>query len=197
MGSTRTFLTFALLGLAAEASAQVVRQMTPALVERAIQDEKALGCYPLKTFGCFTTPYSRVVQAASEARKKYKAFAASDVAPEMLAPEIHVLGFAQGNREDEEDWTALHDIEAIVLAPPKSKDTSKVIAPTAAEQMPIDYTNEKGQILKAKNLKAVFPLAAGLGGEEPLMRWGVVLEARFVVAVIGERTAPLVLDSVR
>ena len=53
------------------AESQVVTEMTPERIREAIADEKGEGCYALKkTYACFTTPYSRVVQAARVAKKQ-------------------------------------------------------------------------------------------------------------------------------
>ena len=88
------------LGAARAASAQVVTEMTPERIREAIADTKAKGCYVLSTGGvlerfgrgCLTTPYSRVVLAAQNAREKYQPFTEADVQPAMLAPEFEIEG---------------------------------------------------------------------------------------------------------
>src|SRR5437868_507516 len=102
-------LTFAAALVAAPASAQIIADMTPTMLQQAIaegkkSDDVAAGSYAISmkpsffengtVLGTFSTPYSRVVQAARSAFKTYKDFTPADVAPELLEPTVHVYAAA-------------------------------------------------------------------------------------------------------
>ncbi len=91
----RSLLAAAVLaGLASDAGAQVLQDLTPEQVRAALADAKADGCYSLKYHACFTTPYSRVVALAANARELNKTATEADVTPEIIAPgELHIHVF--------------------------------------------------------------------------------------------------------
>jgi len=177
------------------ASAQVATELTPAAVQQAIADQKADGCYPLKEamskwswggshWGCFTTPYSRVVMAAQAARKRYKPFTTSDVTPELVAPgELHVYGWAR----KVEGSPRIDSVEAIVILPKKSKDPAQAIQPSNAEPITEEYKNLMGATLEGRSLKAVFPLTVLKEG----------YEVHFVYEGLGDKTAAWKLDKIK
>lgn len=200
MGSTRALLAIALLGLAADASAQIVREMTPELIEKAINDKKAKACYTLvkqgglqgagTPLGCFSTPYSRVAGASADARKKYQAFAATDVTPEMVAAEIQVYGWAV-RPWGKAVWkpqspTAVYDVEAIVLMPDGSKDPAKAVHPSRTSEIPLEFKNLMGAVLEGKGMLAAFPISKTRD-----------MEVRFVYDGIKEESVPFHLDQVK
>lgn len=142
----------------------VVKEMTPDLIRAAIAAQKADDCYDLKvpdttafmkmTAGCFTTPWSRVVQAAKAARAKYKPFTEADVTPEMIAPEIRVFAYPiQGLR-----GASSIDVDAIVVMPRKSKERSEAVHPTTSEEINTEYKNLLGATWEGRGMMAVFPL---------------------------------------
>ena len=158
-------------GHAHAASAQLVTDMTPERIEEAIsQAKKAETCYPLQwgggkvfgmsvrgnEFGCFTTPYSRVVQAAQAARKKYKQFTAADVTPDLIASEIHVFAFPQTMGKHGEH---IVNVTAAVVMPVKSKDRSVAIQPVRTSGLTTEYKNLLGATWEGSGLLAVFPLS--------------------------------------
>lgn len=88
--------------------AQVVQEMTPALIAEAIragQQGKIKGLYPMqhvktvvngivvvpRGHAYFTTPFQRVAEAAYEAKSKNQPFSAANLTPEMVRPEVEVF----------------------------------------------------------------------------------------------------------
>ena len=153
-----------LLGFAVHAHAQVVTDVTPALVQEAITSGGS-GLYRLQErtiwgngpeLGYFTTPYSRVALAAALARKHGTPFTPGDVTPEMLAPELHVYAASQaiyGN------MNRIANVEAVVILPYRSKDQSAAIRPTRITQVAEDLWSLMGPIARGRNIMAVFPLS--------------------------------------
>lgn len=149
-----------------QAEAQIVAEMTPEKVREALAQEKGETCFPLKTdtpmgmsstyLGCYTTPFSRVAQAAQAAKKKYKAFTEADVTPEMIAPHLEVLAPSLdrvGNR------AGRANVEAVVIMPKKSKDRAAAIQPLKSEEMTSEYKNLMGATFEGRGMRAVFPLS--------------------------------------
>lgn len=146
------------------AQAQVVTEVTPVLIQEAI-DGGAPGMYRLQEssgwgneplLGYFTTPYSRVALAAAAARKRYKTFTPADVTPEMLAPELHVYAVS---RAIEGRMNAIANVEAVVVMPYKSKDRSAVVQPTSTTELTEEYQNLMGAVASGRSILAVFPLS--------------------------------------
>lgn len=151
------------LGLAVHAEAQVVTQMTPALIQEAI-NKGGDGTYKLQersgwgngpVLGYFTTPYSRVALAAASARKRYKPFTAVDVTPDMLLPELHVYAVSQAV----EGTSAIANVEAVVVMPYKSKDRSRAVQPIRTTELTEEYKNLMGAVANGRSILAVFPLS--------------------------------------
>lgn len=165
-----------LFAVGASAAAQgVVIEMTPDRIREAVADERVKGCYPLKTkgaglpgarqefgLGCFTTPYSRVALAAQEARKKYESFTEADVKPELVAPVVEVVALPQQRRFG----PGMVNVEAVVIAPVKSKDRAAAIQPLEREPLDSRYQNMLGATFEARGLVARFPLSVLAAGNE-------------------------------
>ncbi len=148
------------------AEAQIVSEMTPAMVKQALSDKKAPGCYEIKrgtsawswggpVVGCFTTPYSRVVGQKAYREKRYQKMTESDVTPDLVAAgEAHVYAYplTQGNK--------VNSVVAVVIGPHKSKGADGVIQPTSSEEISTEYKNLLGATFEGKGVRAVFPLAA-------------------------------------
>ena len=150
------------------ASAQVVTEMTPELIEdaraKAEDADRDEALYPVHergrfmhgpVAGSFTTPYSRVVLAAIEAKETYRTFAATDVTDQMLAPELVIHGLSQPVGRDEEP---IANVRAIVIMPKDSKDRSEAIQPTTSEEWTSEYQNLFGAEFAGQNMTATFPL---------------------------------------
>jgi hypothetical protein len=161
MGKILAITALGLMAAPTTAVGQVVAEMTPEAIKAAIADTKNDGCYTLKKgFACFTTPYSRVAQAAQAAKKKYEAFTEANATPDMLAPVVEVIAFpqptfimGQGRKGPPVDVTA------IVVMPAKGKDASAAIPPTAKVDLDARYQNLLGATFEAKGLVARFPLS--------------------------------------
>jgi hypothetical protein len=152
-----------LLGLPLHAHSQVVTDMTPVLIQEAI-DSGAPGPYKLQEcsgwgngplLGYFTTPYSRIVLAAAAARKRYKTFTSADVTADMLAPELHVYAISHAI----DGMKEIANVEAVVVMPYKSKDRSAVVLPTSTTALTEEYRNLMGAVANGRSIMAVFPLS--------------------------------------
>ena len=153
-----------LAALVLVANGAVAADLTPEMIQKAIADTKTTGCYSVggsfmlsqAPWGCFTTPYSRIVQAAGVARVAYQKFEASDVTVELVAPgEIHVYAFAQPVKGQ----VHVHDVEAIVIAPKGSKREG-VILPIRSFDTANEFKNLLGASTEGRSMTAVFPVSA-------------------------------------
>ncbi len=145
------------------AAPMIVTDVTPDLVKRAIADTKSAGCYTVggsfmlsqAPWGCYTTPYSRIVQAAKAAQSAYKPFSESDVTAGLVAPgEIHVYAFAQTVKGS----PTVDDVQAIVIVP-KGGGRESAIQPVRSEEVPAEFVNLMGASLQGKSMTAVFPMS--------------------------------------
>src|SRR5215204_3474990 len=143
------------------AAQQVIVTMTPESVDEAIRlaaDEKAtarlLDAYVVQTragwgngplIGSFSTPFARVVQAALAARKKGSAFAAGDVTPDLIAPELHVIALAQTAASDD---GMIATVLSVVLGRRGSKDPADVIQPLRTTELTAQYQSLVGTAFK-------------------------------------------------
>lgn len=157
----------------ATAAQQVIVTMTPESVDEAIRlaaDEKAsarfLDAYVVQTragwgngplIGSFSTPFSRVVQAALAARKKGSSFSPADVSPDLTALELHVIALAQTAATDD---GMLATVLSVVFARRGSKDPGDVIQPLRTTELTAQYQNPAGTAFKGTGVVAVFPLSA-------------------------------------
>jgi hypothetical protein len=148
-------------GISTPAASQVVAEMTEDRIQQAIADEKGETCYSLKKgYACFTTPYSRVVQAARAARKQYQPFSKADVAPEMVAPFIEVIALPQPSFVFGSGRVGRPiDVKAVVVMPKKSKDRSAAVQPTDRFDLDSHYQNLLGAKFDAKGIVARFPMS--------------------------------------
>jgi hypothetical protein len=146
-----------LLATASQAPAQVVHEMTPELIRQAIAEgarTKNIEPYKVKklmgTWATYTTPYRRVMLAAQDAKKKYKTFTEADVTPEMVAPELHVYAPAWAHEKD------VYSVAAIVIT---KKGSKEAIQPTKSEPTEEEFSNTFGKEVKARGMRASFPLS--------------------------------------
>jgi hypothetical protein len=140
----------------AGARAQLVLEMTPELIERAIAEgSSAKKVEPYKvgffaaTYATFTTPYKRVVLAAFDAKKAYKPFTLEDAAG-LSAPELRVravpITFKKG-------------VASVVAVVVTKRGTRDAIQPTTAEPFDLEFSNDFGKTVTGKGMEAVFPLS--------------------------------------
>ena len=104
--------------------------------------------------GGFSTPFLRVAMAANAAKSKYKTFVASDVTPEMIAPEVEIIARSIGL-----EGTSVANVEAIVVLPKGVKDPLKAIQPIRTRALDEKYKNLMGFTAEGHGMIAVFPLS--------------------------------------
>jgi hypothetical protein len=154
----RFLLPLALLCLLpATVRAQLVAEMTPQQIERAIAEgasaKKAepykIGNFAL-TAGTFTTPYQRVVLAAFEAKKAYKPFTAADVTPDLVAPEIRVRALP---------FTFKDGVASVVAVVVTKRGTRDATQPISSAPFDMEFSNAFGKTIAGKGIEASFPLS--------------------------------------
>ena len=150
---------------------QVIGSMTPERIEEAIQlaaDEKAarkfLDVYAVQThsgwgngplIGRFTTPFARVVLAALAARKEDKGFTATDVTPDLIAPELHVIATSQVAFAND---TVLAAVQAVFVTPRGGKSPADAVKPVRTTELTKEYATSIGSLADTQGIVAVFPL---------------------------------------
>jgi hypothetical protein len=151
---------------------QLVTLMDTNRVEEAFRlaaDERAsarfLDAYVLQTragwgngplIGSFSTPFSRVVQAAVAARRKAMPIGVSDVPAKLLAEELHVVATAQKGWPDD---TMIATVQSVVLTMPGTSGPS-VVQPQRTEELTTEYRALYGISSTEPGIVAIFPLAA-------------------------------------
>ena len=149
-----------------QAPSGVVATMTPELIREAIAfggSQKNAPCYAIQkrgfvgslykpVLGVFTTPFCRVAMAAYEAKRQYKAFSESDVAPEITVPELNVIGMAQAN------GARVASVQTIVIMPKGQHEISAAIHPSSTREVPVEFRNAMGMKAEGRSLLAVFAL---------------------------------------
>jgi hypothetical protein len=176
MRAAALLVVMALSGTAAWS--QVVTEMTPEKVREAIAlaDSGGLnalpngGFYPMEPnvmggkgefHGNFTTPFSRVVIEAIEARKRHRKFTESDVTPDMIAPELRVYTppicryVASQQRCGD-----LANVESVVITPHGSKGRGQTIQPSRSEPVPVNYQDLIGGHWAGHAVVSTFALSA-------------------------------------
>jgi hypothetical protein len=77
------------------------------------------------------SPFSRVVRAAVEARRRKTSFGVGDVAPDLLVPEVHVLAIARKGCPDE---TMVASVQSIVLVR-RTEGSENVVQPLRTAEL--------------------------------------------------------------
>jgi hypothetical protein len=175
----RFALVLLALGTATQpgAAQQLVTLMDTKHVEEAFRlaaDEKAaarfLDAYVVQTragwgngplIGTFSTPFSRVVQAAVAARRKATPFGASDVPSELLAQELHVVATAQKGWPDD---TMIATVQSVVLTMPGTTGPPSIVQPQRTEELTAEYRALYGIPSTEPGVVAIFPLTALTSG---------------------------------
>jgi len=192
------------------AAQQVIVTMTPESVDEAIRlaaDEKAtarlLDAYVVQTragwgngplIGSFSTPFARVVQAALAARKKGSAFAAGDVTPDLIAPELHVIALAQTAASDD---GMIATVLSVVLGRRGSKDPADVIQPLRTTELTAQYQSLVGTAFKGTGVVAVFSLSALVPDSEIRVVFDRTARGFSGLAMCRECTVPMNVNRIR
>jgi hypothetical protein len=165
-------LLAALLTVPTLADSQQVLALNPEAVDEAIQlaaDDKAVNLflerYIVQTragwgdgplIGRFSTPFARVVQVALAARKRGEVFTAASVAPELLAPELHVVAMTQKALSMNDDGVAT--VQSVVLG--SREKPNDLVPPLKTIALTAEYQKTYGTTLTGPGVVAIFPLAA-------------------------------------
>jgi hypothetical protein len=155
------------------AAQQLVTSMDTIRVEEALRlaaDDEAsarfLDAYVVQTragwgngplIGTFSTPFSRVVQAAVVARRKATPFGAEDVPTELLAQELHVVATAQKGWPDD---TMIAAVQSVVLTAPRDNRPPSIVQPQRTEELTREYRAVYGMPSTEPGIVAIFPLTA-------------------------------------
>jgi hypothetical protein len=196
---------------AAKGEAQsLASSMTPERIEEAIRlasDEKSvrslLAKYVVQThagwgdgprIGTFSTPFVRVVQAATAALKTGKAFSPSDVTPGDLAPELHVIVTFQPSGAGDAKEVA---VESVTIA--RRRDTSRAgdIQPLRMPALTTDYQSRYGQTFDAPGIVAIFPLTALAADHEIRVSFREVVKGSSAMSYCRECVVPFPLAGIR
>jgi hypothetical protein len=132
-------------------------------LEQYTLERGSVGWNTLAQFGTFSTPFSRVVEAAYTARKKYKPFSESDVTPEMIAAEWHVYGFSKATTVD--GRPVIINVEALAVLPRKSPDRSQAFPALQETEIMHEYQNLLGATFPGRSATAVVPTVGVDRGE--------------------------------
>ena len=159
-------------GIGAEAQEALV-SLTPGRVDEPIQlaaDDKAarrfLDSYVLQSragwgsgplLGAFSTPYARIVQAALVARAQKKSFTASDVTPDLLVPELHVIVASDVAGIDD---TVRATARSVFIVPRGGANGTDRIDSLKTTPLSQEYRERYGVAVAGAGVVAVFPLSA-------------------------------------
>ena len=177
------------VGSAARITAQpLVVTMTPDRIDEALRlaaDEtmasRFLDAYAVQTragwgngplIGRFTTPFARVVGAALAARQQGRSFSTTDVVPELIAPELHVVAMSQVAAGDS---AMMATVQSVVLTRRANKNPTDVVAPLRSTELTPQYQQLTGTVFRGSGVVAVFALGA--------------LEPNTEIRVVFDRTA--------
>ena len=159
----------ALCLVSAASAAQVITEMTPERVAEAIAagtQAKTLE-YPRLKGGpaecVLVTPFSRVAQAAFEAKRAYKTFSLSDATPDMLAPTVDVVCPSRCVTPGCTRSFGIGTVQAVVIT---DKGGTSPQQPIASKPMPETYQNAFGAKDQASGILATFPISALQPGRE-------------------------------
>jgi hypothetical protein len=122
----------------------------------AVQSRTGLGAGPF--LGYVSTPFSRVVMASLAARKAGRTLTASDVAPALVTPELHVFLLAQTAAYEERVST----VESVVVTPRNQASGApvqpiRVMSASAQDYALYGVPQGAGATLAAFPLTAVAP----------------------------------------
>lgn len=167
VGMKRTAVVLAMACLAARAASAQGLTMTPEMIREAIRfgtAQKERPFYEIRRpgyvgslykprLGYFSTPFTRVADAAYSAKKEYRTFGEADVTAEMLAPEVHVYGMAQA------EGPSVVSVRAILITPAGARNPEAAIRPVSFSEVPVEFKNLMGWREQGASMKAVFPIA--------------------------------------
>lgn len=156
-----------------------------------VQTRTGLGPGPL--LGYFSTPFARIVLGSLAARKDGKTFASTDVTPDLLVPELHVLVLSQTAAYDPVPAT----IQAVTIRPRNSNSPDAEIQPltivavTKEHYALYEVTQGNGATL------ASFPLTAVAAGNDIRVVFSHVVRGSSALTNCKDCAVPLGVTRIR
>jgi hypothetical protein len=193
-----------------EAAQEIVTTMTPERIEEAVRlaaDDQAAGRFlaayvvqrragwgdgPL--IGAFSTPFSRVVQAALTARKKGSTLVTADVKPELIAAELHMIATSQTPIDPE---IKVAQVQSVGLSTRGSASPGGLVAPIRTIELTTDYQSLHGTTFQGTGVVAVFPLSALTAGAEIHVEFDQMVRGSTALSMCRTCAVPLNLSRIR
>jgi hypothetical protein len=122
------------------------------LAAYTLQTRAGWGDSPL--IGHFSTPFSRVLQAAMAAHKKGDSLSADRVKAELAAPELHMIALSQPGATDDVPVAA---VASIALT---RRGAAERIEPLKTLELTKEYQEVHGTAFEGHGIVAVCPLSA-------------------------------------
>jgi hypothetical protein len=154
----------------------------------ALQSRAGWGNGPL--IGSISTPFSRVVQAAVMARKKGRQFAPTDVTPELISPELHVVAVSQPAATDD---AVLATVKSVSLVSPGAN----TVKPTHTSELTREYQDFNGTMFERPGVVAIFPMTALGGTNEVRIFFDRVARGSNALTGCRECTVPLNMTRIK
>jgi hypothetical protein len=189
---------------------QVAAPPTAAAIQEAIRlsaDDKAarrfLDAYVVQTragwgngplIGSFSTPFSRVVQAAAAARRKGEEFTSANVAPDLIAPELHIVATSQTAQIDN---GIIAHAQSVALAVRDSTHTADVVLPVRTIALTKEYQDLTGTAARPPGVVAIFPLSVLRPNSEIRVGFDRVVRGSSGASACQDCTVPLDLSRIR
>jgi hypothetical protein len=174
---------------------------------RLAEDEKAamrvLTSYDLQTragwgtgpyIGTLTTPFARVLRAALVAHRKGQTFAATDLTPDLVLPELHVIAYAQKSAYDQ---PLAAEPFSVALAPRGSRDPAATVQPVRKEELTAEYVDRYGLESAGPGAIAIFPLTALRGEMEVRVLFDRAAKGSSPLANCRECIVPIDMRKIR
>jgi hypothetical protein len=107
-------------------------------------------------------PLSRVMRAAADAKKKYRAFTIANVTEEMVASTVVIVATPHAPKLERSGWKQSPPVEHMVLKRlgVKNPGPTDVLQPTAHETVESEWSNAMGGKFEGRGIVATFDLEA-------------------------------------
>lgn len=176
----------ALVWFIGAAQAQVITDMTPERIAKAIAEGQTKKVKPYDAGDCrFTTPYLRVVLASAAAKANYSPFTSADVTPEMIAPDLEV--YIPTDHGSPRRGYGLFSPTNVVIMPKGVDDAQAAIQPISTTPVVERYQNSFGASVDAQAVLARFPISALTDRREIRVRYNDGGERRHGLKTKGVR----------
>jgi hypothetical protein len=156
-----------------------------------VQTRGGMGTGPL--IGYFSTAFSRVVSAAVAAHKERRSFALSDVTPDLLTPQLHVVVLPQSAAYESVPAT----VQAIGIAPRGSTLPLQTIQPVSIGPATAQHVRLYGIAAPNNVLVAIFPLTAVSAGHDIRVSFSHVVSGSSALTNCKDCVIPLDVARIR